>query len=47
MKYLSILSFTADLEAAKKQVETEKKAKDELIRERDILSKVGQWFSLW
>uniref|UniRef100_A0A3P9LTT2 Cilia and flagella associated protein 58 n=1 Tax=Oryzias latipes TaxID=8090 RepID=A0A3P9LTT2_ORYLA len=28
-----------DLEAAKKQVETEKKAKDELIRERDILSK--------
>lgn len=36
----SFFFFFADLEASQKQVETDRKAIDELIRERDILNKV-------
>lgn len=35
-----VLSLSADLESSKKQVEVDRKAAEELIRERDILNKV-------
>ena len=34
--------FTLELEASKKQAEADKKAIDDLVRERDILNKVWQ-----
>ena len=37
----TVLLMFAELEAAKKQYETDKKAIDELIRERDILNKAS------
>lgn len=41
-KYRNIFfSCTLELEAAKKQAEVDKKAIDELVRERDILNKVS------
>ena len=39
--YKIIRSPSADLESSRKQVEADKKAQDELIRERDLLNKVS------
>ena len=40
-KLLILLFRFAELEASKKQAEQDKKAIDELVRERDILNKVS------
>lgn len=41
LRVFNVFIFPLELEVAKKQAETDKKAIDELVRERDILNKVS------
>lgn len=42
-----ICFFLIELEAAKKQAETDKKGIEDLVRERDILNKVCQFLCIF